>query len=188
MIRVPRRRGSLRGRWNPPSNQASNQTVTFVPSNMNDTSTEKKRKAYSTWVSMDTESHWNRTNSDQSSVGTLNIRSNFGSPYMKGCETIKELIHLASSHGDLLSTKHLSAFWSRVPQLLNNISSTNSPQQKHEQQLKNDLHRILDITTKKLNRFSCKKLLEPYLAWLKSSNIIVRIKKELSVDLSRPYL
>jgi hypothetical protein len=26
------------------------------------------------------------------------------------------------------------------------------------------------------------------LAWLKSSNIIVRIKKELSVDLSRPYL
>ena len=33
------------------------------------------------------------------------------------------------------------AFWSRVPhQLLNNISSTNSPQQKHEQQLKNDLH------------------------------------------------
>jgi hypothetical protein len=46
------------------------------------------------------------------------------------------------------------AFWSRVPQLLNNISSTNSPQQKHEQQLKNDLHRILHITTKKLNRFS----------------------------------
>jgi hypothetical protein len=105
---------------------------------------------------------------------------------MKGCETIEELIHLASSHGDLLYPS--TAFWSRVPQLLNNISSTNSPQQKHEQQLKNDLHRILDITTKKLNRFSCKKLLEPYLAWLKSSNIIVRIKKELSVDLSRPYL
>ena len=148
------RRGSLRGRWNPPPNQASNQTVTFVPSDMNDTSTEKKRKACSTWVSMDTESHWNRANSDQPSVGTLNIRPNLGSPYMKGCETIEELIHLASSHGDLLSTKHLSAFWSRVPQLLNNISSTNSPQQKHEQQLKNDLHCILDITTKKLNRFS----------------------------------
>ena len=148
------RRGSLRGRWSPPLNQASNQTVTFVPSNMNATSTEKKRKAYPTWVSRDTESHWNNTNSDQPSVSTLNIRSNLGSPYMKGCETIEELIRLASLHGDLLSTKHLSAFWSRVPQLLNIISSASGPQQKHEQQLKNDLHRILYITTKKLDRFS----------------------------------
>jgi hypothetical protein len=103
------RRGSLRGRWSPPLNRASNQTVTFVPSNTNETSTEKKRKAYPTRVIMDTKSHWNRTNSDESFVSTLNIRSNLGSPYMKGCETIEELIHLASLHGELLSTKHLSA-------------------------------------------------------------------------------
>ena len=134
---------------------------------MNATSTEKKRKAYPTWVSRDTESHWNNTNSDQPSVSTLNIRSNLGSPYMKGCETIEELIRLASLHGDLLSTKHLSAFWSRVPQLLNIISSASGPQQKHEQQLKNDLHRILDITTKKLNRFSCKEIVGTILGMAK---------------------
>ena len=31
-------------------------------------------------------------------------------PYMKGCETIEDLIHLAVSHGDLIP-KYLAAFW-----------------------------------------------------------------------------
>ena len=38
-------------------------------------------------------------------------------PYMKGCETIEDLIHIAVSHGDSIP-EHLAAFWSRIPQLL----------------------------------------------------------------------
>lgn len=136
-----RRNELSKSRWVPPTTTKESRLSPLCLSNMNDTSTEKKRKAYSdAWVSMDT---WNRTNSDQSSVGTLNIRSNFGSPYMKGRETIKQLIHLASSHGDLLSTKHLSCILVSFPSAVEqHLLDYNSPQQKHEQQLKNDLHRI----------------------------------------------
>jgi len=71
-------------------------------------------------------------------------------PYMKGCETIEDLIHLAVSHGDLIP-KHLAAFWSRIPQLLS--ARDPSKLSQHQQQLKSDLHRILDDTIEKLGRF-----------------------------------
>jgi len=74
-------------------------------------------------------------------------------PYMKGCETIEDLIHLAVSHGDLIP-KYLAAFWPRIPQLLSaNDPSKLSHDQQHQQQLKIDLHRILDDTIDKLGRF-----------------------------------
>ena len=75
---------------------------------------------------------------------------------MKGCETIEDLIHLAVSHGDLLP-KHLAAFWSRIPQLLSARDppklSEHYQHQHQRQQLKSDLHRILDDTIEKLGRF-----------------------------------
>ena len=75
------------------------------------------------------------------------------SSYMKGCETIEDLIHLAVSHGDLVP-KHLAAFWSRIPQLLSARDPSNlSHHQQHQQQLKSDLHLILDDTIEKLGRF-----------------------------------
>ncbi len=42
------------------------------------------------------------------------VSTNSSFPYMKGCQTIEELIQMATSHGDL-SPEHLSAFWSQIP-------------------------------------------------------------------------
>ncbi|KAL3762096.1 hypothetical protein ACHAW5_008836 [Stephanodiscus triporus] len=83
-------------------------------------------------------------------TGVLSISN---SPYMKGCQTIEELIRLAS-HRDL-SPQHLSAFWSRIPQLLNMIRHRNhchTSKQEH-QQLKTNLKSILDDTIKQVDQF-----------------------------------
>ncbi len=73
---------------------------------------------------------------------------------MNGCQSIQELIQLASLHGDLLP-KHLSAFWSQIPQLLNMIDHQNHCHvlTQELQQLKDDLQIILAETIKKVDRF-----------------------------------
>ena len=78
--------------------------------------------------------------------------SNSRSPYMKGCETIEELIQIATSQGGLSPTQ-LSAFWSRMPRLLNMTHNQDHVSKQDHQQLKNDLQSILAETIKKVDRF-----------------------------------
>lgn len=66
--------------------------------------------------------------------------------YAKGCESIEDLIQLAASCKNL-QPNQLSAFWSRVPHLLNNVKL------REQQKLKQQLQSILTRTIDKVNEF-----------------------------------
>ena len=66
--------------------------------------------------------------------------------YAKGCESIEDLIQLAASCKNL-QPNQLSAFWSRVPHLLNNVKLC------EQQKLKQQLQSILTRTIDKVNEF-----------------------------------
>ena len=91
-----------------------------------------------------------RLNESKGIVACNQASSNSSSPYMKGCQTMEELIQLATSQGDLSPTQ-LAAFWSRMPRLLSMTHNQDHCHVKKKlQQLKNDLKSILAQTTRKV--------------------------------------
>ena len=112
--------------------------------------------------------------------------SNSSSPYMKGCQTIEELIQLARTSQGGLSPTQLAAFWSRMPRLLTMIHSQdhcNVSKQEH-QQLKNDLQSILAETVKKVDKFGSTALTGTALGMAK---IVSHYRDRSNVGRSRQY-